>query len=83
MLTISDFAPISLHYPVCSNYGHIIIGRVKQIYLQQLQMSCNLINYALGPRPHTQYRRGPTCYLCPTCIMDDLRAQSQTYSLCL
>lgn len=52
-------------------------------YLQQLQLSSNLINHALWRRSNTQHGMTSTCNLCPSCIGNLLSYNPQANSLCL
>jgi hypothetical protein len=55
--------------------------RRRCLQLQQLQVPRDLVYHALRRRPNAQHRCAPACNLCPPCVVDDVRRQSEAQRL--
>lgn len=68
---------------VLSLFSFCFMAPTAVASLQQLEMSGDLVYYALGRRTNAQHSCTSARNLCPPCIMNNVCYQSQAECLCL
>lgn len=65
------------------SWSSVFETRVLEHPLEQLQMTSDLVDLALGRRSYTEDSRRTTRNLCAAGIVDDLSTKPQAHGLCL